>query len=95
MALTKARLIEELLTRKVASSRAEAEQYLHVVIEAMKQTLGKGEGLKLSGFGAFVVADKATRQGRNPQTGEPLLIRGRRVVKFKASPVLKDAMNEE
>jgi integration host factor subunit alpha len=51
--------------------------------------------VKVSGFGNFVVHQKRPRKGRNPQTGETIVIRGRRVLGFKASPMLKKSMNPE
>jgi integration host factor subunit alpha len=68
---------------------------IDLVFETMKARLAEGENVKLSGFGNFTVADKAARMGRNPQTGKELEISARRVVKFKASQVLKGRVNEE
>ncbi|MEO8179617.1 MAG: integration host factor subunit alpha, partial [Deltaproteobacteria bacterium] len=65
-----------------------------LVFEMMKETLGRGEKIKISGFGNFVLRDKRQRQGRNPQTGEPIVITARRVLNFKASQLLKQALNE-
>jgi len=60
----------------------------------MKETLEKGENLKISGFGSFVVKQKADRRGRNPQTGEPIPIKARRILTFKPSTLLRTAINE-
>ena len=60
----------------------------------MKTTLESGENLKISGFGNFVVKQKADRRGRNPQTGETLTIKARRVLTFKPSALLRDAINK-
>jgi integration host factor subunit alpha len=59
----------------------------------MKETLGRGEKIKISGFGNFVLRDKRQRPGRNPQTGDPIKISERRVLTFKASQILKQALN--
>jgi integration host factor subunit alpha len=59
----------------------------------MKDTLGKGEKIKVSGFGNFLVRDKRERVGRNPQTGREIKIAARRVLTFKPSQVLKSAIN--
>jgi integration host factor subunit alpha len=64
-----------------------------LVFEMMKETLGRGEKIKISGFGNFVLRDKRQRPGRNPQTGEPIKISERRVLTFKASQILKQALN--
>ena len=61
----------------------------------MKETLEGGEKIKISGFGNFVVRQKRPRKGRNPKTGEEMVISGRRVVTFKPSPVLRKALNQE
>jgi integration host factor subunit alpha len=60
----------------------------------MKETLGHGEKIKVSGFGNFVLRDKRQRPGRNPQTGQPIKISERRVLTFKASQILKQALNQ-
>jgi integration host factor subunit alpha len=59
----------------------------------MKETLGRGEKIKISGFGNFVVRRKRERIGRNPQTGEEIKISARKVLTFKPSQVLKNALN--
>lgn len=64
-----------------------------LVFEMMKETLGRGEKIKISGFGNFVLRDKRQRPGRNPQTGDAIKISERRVLTFKASQILKLALN--
>jgi integration host factor subunit alpha len=71
----------------------EAQDLLELVLKIMKDTLDYGEDLKISGFGSFQVKQKNDRRGRNPQTGESLTIEGRRIVTFKASPVLRKSIN--
>ena len=71
----------------------EADELVELVFETMKETLGRGEKIKLSGFGNLVLRDKRDRRGRDPQTGEPIVITARRVVLFKESRVLKLALN--
>ena len=63
------------------------------VLEIMKQTLESGEDVLISGFGKFCVREKSERRGRNPQTGEFLMLEARRVVTFKCSSALKDKLN--
>jgi len=60
----------------------------------MKETLAEGEKVKISGFGNFVVREKNARKGRNPQTGQEILLDARRVLTFKPSLVLKNVLNE-
>jgi integration host factor subunit alpha len=61
--------------------------------DIIKDDLGKGKDVMISGFGKWTVKAKKKRRGRNPQTGEDLTIDARRVVTFKSSAVLKDAIN--
>jgi integration host factor subunit alpha len=93
MAMTKANIVEEVY-KKVGFSKSQAAEIVETVFETMKQVLESGEKLKISGFGNFTPRDKKTRIGRNPKTGEAIEISARRVVTFKASPVLKARMNE-
>jgi integration host factor subunit alpha len=60
----------------------------------MKDSLARGEGLLISGFGKFWVRQKNARQGRNPQTKESLILAARKVLVFKASGVLRKRINE-
>ncbi len=62
-------------------------------IEIIKEALEKEGKVMLSGFGSYEVRDKAARKGRNPQTGDSLILRARRVLKFKPSKPLRKAMN--
>ena len=64
------------------------------LLALMKSILETGETLKISGFGSFVVKQKEDRRGRNPQTGETLTIEARRILTFKPSTVLKEAINK-
>ena len=65
------------------------------VFDIIKDDLGKGKDVMISGFGKWTVKAKKKRKGRNPQTGEDLTIDARRVVTFKSSNVLRDAINSE
>lgn len=92
--LTKAELIESIY-EKIGFSKKEASDIVELVFETLKGTLEKGEKVKISGFGNFVVREKRPRVGRNPQTGEEIEISARRVLTFKPSQVLKAALNKE
>ena len=92
MKLTKAGLADHVFSQRCTSTCAEAAETVDLVFETMKARLADGESLKLSGFGTFTVADKATRMGRNPQTGAPIKIAKRRVVRFTAGKALKQAV---
>ncbi|MBX3182193.1 MAG: integration host factor subunit alpha [Polyangiaceae bacterium] len=76
-------------------SKKESADLVDDIFETMKEALARGEKIKISGFGNFVLRDKRERQGRNPQTGAPIVIHQRRVLSFKASQILKQALNEE
>jgi integration host factor subunit alpha len=69
-------------------------EMIEAVFSIMKSTLETGETLKISGFGSFVVKQKNDRRGRNPQTGEAITIEARRILTFKPSTVLRDAINK-
>jgi len=92
MTMTKADIIERIHER-VGFSKKEASQVVESVFEVMKNRLEGGDTVKLSGFGKFVINDKNPRKGRNPQSGEEIVITGRRVLSFKPSQVLKKAIN--
>jgi integration host factor subunit alpha len=91
--MTKAEIVQALYTKVGGFSRKESAELVDLVFEMMKETLGKGEKIKISGFGNFVLRDKRQRPGRNPQTGDPIKISERRVLTFKASQILKMALN--
>lgn len=92
MAMTKADLIENVYL-KTGFSKKEAADIIEEVFDLIKSTLQDGETIKVSGFGNFVVQNKATRRGRNPQTGEALEISSRKILTFKPSQSLKCAVN--
>src|SRR4051795_891698 len=91
--MTKAEIVQALYTRVGGFSKKESADIVDLVFEMMKETLGRGEKIKISGFGNFVLRDKRQRPGRNPQTGDPIRISERRVLTFKASQILKQALN--
>jgi integration host factor subunit alpha len=91
--MTKAEIVEQIYER-VGFSKKEAAELVEKVFEIMKETLAEGEKVKISGFGNFVVREKNARKGRNPQTGQEILLDARRVLTFKPSLVLKNVLNE-
>lgn len=90
--MTKADIVERIY-EKVGFSKKEATDVVESIFELLKGRLEQGEKVKVSGFGNFVINAKRPRKGRNPQTGEEIIISGRRVLSFKPSPVLKKAIN--
>ena len=92
--LTKAKLAD-LLHNRVGVTKKEAGDLVDEVFGLMRDTLIDGEKVKISGFGNFVVRDKAARRGRTPQTSEEIIIARRRVLNFRPSQVLRSALNED
>ena len=90
--MTKADIIESVY-EKVGFSKKDSAEIVEMVFDTIKDTLERGEKIKISGFGNFVVRDKNKRMGRNPQTGARIEISARRVLTFKPSQVLKNALN--
>ena len=90
--MTKADLVE-LIYERVGSSKREACEVVEVVFTIIRESLRRGEKVKISGFGSFIVNRKRARRGRNPQTGEPITIDPRVVLSFKPSQVLKQSVN--
>ena len=92
--MTKVDIVEKLQAGS-GMTRKESAEMMEEVFSTIKSTLEQGENLKISGFGNFVVKQKNDRKGRNPQTGETITISARRIVSFKPSAVLRDAINSE
>jgi integration host factor subunit alpha len=92
--LTRADLSEAVYQR-LGLSRAESAQLVEQVLKEICDSLERGENVKLSSFGSFLVRSKNERIGRNPKTGVEVPIRPRRVMVFKASNVLKARINGE
>jgi integration host factor subunit alpha len=91
--MTKADIVDTVYEKVGGFSKREAADIVEAVFETVKATLEKGEKLKISGFGNFVVRDKKERVGRNPQTGKEITISARRVLTFKPSVLLNKALN--
>ena len=91
--MTKADIVETVYEKVGGFSKREAADIVEAVFETVKATLEKGEKLKISGFGNFIIRDKKERVGRNPQTGKEITISARRVLTFKPSLLLNKALN--
>ena len=85
--MTKADIVETVYEKVGGFSKKEAAEIVETVFDTIKETLERGEKIKISGFGNFVVRDKNARAGRNPQTGQEITISARRVLTFKPSQV--------
>ncbi len=93
MSLTKAELADSLCDT-LRLSKSEAKELIDNFFEEISLSLERGESVKLSGFGNFELKDKSARPGRNPKTGEEVLISPRRVVTFKQGLKLKALMSD-
>ena len=91
--LTKDILVET-LSEKVGFAVNEAKKILETLLEEVKMSLEKGESVKISNFGKWEVREKKPRRGRNPSTGESLMISARRVVTFHPSEKLRAMVND-
>jgi integration host factor subunit alpha len=87
--LTRADLADT-INRKLGFSRAESLELVESILRHMCEAMSKGENVKISGFGTFVLRDKNERIGRNPKTGVEVPITPRRVLTFRASQLLKE-----
>jgi integration host factor subunit alpha len=80
---------------KLGFSKRECADIVDKFFEVIKETLSDGENVKISGFGNFIVKQKKARRGRNPQTGDEIEIAKRKVLNYRLSQVLKDAINDK
>jgi len=94
MTMTKADLVK-IICEKMGFALKESTEIVEWVFEIMKETLEGGEKIKISGFGNFNIRAKRPRKGRNPKSGEGIVISGRRVVTFKPGNVLRKALNRK
>ena len=93
-ALTKAQL-SEMLHQQLGLNKREAKDFIEALFGRVIDELVQGRDVKLSGFGNFEVRTKSARPGRNPRTGEPVLINSRRTITFKSSPMLRSQINKD
>jgi integration host factor subunit alpha len=85
--------LSEAVYREIGLSRNESAEMVETVLARIADSLVKGENVKISSFGTFAVRDKGARMGRNPKTGEEVLIDPRRVLVFRPSHIMKDRVN--
>ena len=89
MALTKVQIIEKVMKRN-RFTRKKSTETIEILLELIKKSLESGEDVLISGFGKFCVKEKKERKGRNPATGEDMMLEPRKVVTFKCSGKLRD-----
>ena len=87
MALTKSEIVASV--HNLGLTKKKSVEVIESLLEIIKRSLESSEDVLISGFGKFCVKDKAKRKGRNPATGEDLMLRGRKVVTFKCSGKLR------
>ena len=92
MTLTKAELADILVEKVSSVTKNEAKEIVELFFEEIRTTLERGEEIKISGFGNFQLRDKPQRPGRNPKTGESVMIPARRKIVFTPAKALKDAV---
>ena len=90
--LTKASIVESVHNR-LRIPKKECAETVEILLQIIKSTLASGEDVLVSGFGKFCVKDKRERRGRNPATGDDLMLAPRKVVLFKCSGRLRDRIN--
>jgi integration host factor subunit alpha len=94
MALTKDDIVKA-LAKETGGQLNQSVEMIETLLELIKFTLASGEDVLISGFGKFCVNEKRQRKGRNPATGEDMMLAARRVVTFKCSGQLKKKINNE
>ncbi len=94
MTLTKEALIQNICSISELK-RCDAVKALESLLEIVKSALASGDDVLVSSFGKLCVKEKGTRRGRNPETGESMVLPERRIVTFKCSPVLKRKLNND
>jgi integration host factor subunit alpha len=90
--MTKADIVER-VAEKCGITKKESINMVESVFSIIKSTLEDGDYIKIAGFGKFETKNKHERKGRNPQTGETLIIEARRILSFKPSAILRKSVN--
>ena len=93
MTFTKVDLIDQVHATNPKMTKVQAREAVETILRIIKSSLKSGEDVLMSGFGKFSVNDKSARKGRNPQTGESLMLDARRVITFKPSGKLREKVN--
>ena len=92
--LTKSQ-ITDAIAEKNGFTKKQSTETVETILELIKSTLASGDDVLISGFGKFCVKDKLERKGRNPATGEDMILGPRRVVTFRCSGKLRDKINQQ
>ena len=92
--LTKARIVQALIESN-GCTQQKASETVEIILELIKRSLENGADVLISGFGKFCVKNKAERRGRNPSTGNDMMLKPRRIVTFQCSAKLREKLNAE
>jgi len=92
MALTKAQIVES-IQNQIGFTKNRSSEIVETFLEIIKSTLTSGDDVMISNFGKFYVKQKDERKGRNPATGDAMMLAPRKVVTFKCSGKLRDRIN--
>ena len=94
MTLTKANIVDS-IHDELGFPKNRSAELVEILLEQIKSTLEKGEDVLISGFGKFCVKEKKARRGRNPATGDDMMLSQRRVVTFRCSHLLREKINNQ
>ena len=92
MTLTKAKIVDA-IHDELGFPKNRSAELIEILLEQIKNTLEKGEDVLISGFGKFCIKQKKERRGRNPATGDDMMLTQRRVVTFRCSHLLREKIN--
>jgi len=92
MTLTKAKIVDT-VHQELGFPKNRSAELIEILLEQIKNTLGEGQDVLISGFGKFCVKQKKQRRGRNPATGDDMMLEQRRVVTFRCSHLLREKIN--
>ncbi len=92
--MTKAEIVQTVY-EMLGYTKKDSARIVESVFDIVKENLVRGESVKISGFGNFVIREKNARKGRNPQTGDEIIIDERKVLTFKSSQLLRKALNNK
>ncbi|MEE4264042.1 MAG: integration host factor subunit alpha [Desulfobacteraceae bacterium] len=92
MTLTKANIVDA-IHDELGFPKNRSAELIEILLEQIKSTLDNGQDVLISGFGKFCVKEKKARRGRNPATGDDMMLEQRRVVTFRCSHLLREKIN--
>ena len=94
MTLTKIHIVDDIAEQNGYTKKMSTD-LVETLLELIKSSLEAGDDVLISGFGKFCVKDKKQRRGRNPATGDDMILRPRKVVAFRCSGILRDMINKQ